>query len=46
MGKRRDKLDRRREKQLKTRKANAHRKARERARRAAKQAVSQVPANV
>ena len=35
MGKRRDKKDRRREKQLKTRAANAHRKIRERARKAA-----------
>jgi hypothetical protein len=35
MGKRRDKVDRRREKQIKTRAANAHRKSRERARKAA-----------
>ena len=45
MGKRRDKIDRRREKQLKTRQANSPRKAKERARKAAK-AMSQVPANV
>jgi len=35
MGKRRDKKDIRREKQIKTRAANAHRKSRERARKAA-----------
>ncbi|MDD5458089.1 MAG: hypothetical protein PHF37_01665 [Phycisphaerae bacterium] len=35
MGRRRNKLDKRREKQLKTRAANAHRKSRERARKAA-----------
>ena len=35
MGQRRDKLDKRREKQMKTRAANAHRKVRERARKAA-----------
>jgi hypothetical protein len=35
MGQRRDRLNKRREKQIKTRKANAHRKARERARKAA-----------
>ena len=35
MGKRRDRLDKRRVKQFKTRKANSHRKSRERARKAA-----------
>ena len=35
MGKRKDKHDKRRERQIKTRAANAHRKSRERARKAA-----------
>ena len=35
MGRRRDRLDKRREKQIKTRSANAHRKSKERARKAA-----------
>lgn len=41
MGKRRDKKDQRREKQLKTRAANGPRKARERARKAAALAAQQ-----
>jgi hypothetical protein len=39
MGRRRDRLNKRREKQIKTRNANAPRKAKERARKAAKAAV-------
>jgi hypothetical protein len=35
MGRRRDRLNKRKEKQLKTRSANSHRKSRERARKAA-----------
>ena len=38
MGRRRDKINKRIEKQLKTRLANAHRKSKERARKAAKEA--------
>ena len=44
MGRRRDRLDKRREKQLKTHKANAHRKSRERARKAAIKEMIQVHA--
>jgi hypothetical protein len=40
VGKRRDKKDRRREKQLATRAANSHRKIRERARKAAAAAIA------
>ena len=42
MGRRRDRLDKRRVKQLKTRSANAHRKSRERARKAAIKEMIQV----
>jgi len=40
MGRRRDKIDKRREKQLKTRVANTNRKARERARKAEAAAIA------